>query len=65
MTKRVEILQQFKDKVQNLQNGDLIFDLMMTAYSIGNTDGQIEVEERYTRIIENYKKLVELMGNRH
>lgn len=65
MTKRVEILQQFKDKVQNLQNGDFIFDLMMTAYSIGNTDGQIEAEERYKSIIGSCEQIVELMGNRH
>jgi len=60
MTKS-NLIEQLKDQVSLLPNGDLIYEMMVTSYDLGNRNGYLEAEEKYKPILENYQKLVELM----
>jgi UTP-glucose-1-phosphate uridylyltransferase len=54
-------LQQLKEQVMLLPNGDLVYEMMVTSYDLGNRNGYLEAEEKYKPVLENYQKLVELM----
>jgi hypothetical protein len=54
-------IEQLKEQVMLLPNGDFVYDLMVTSYDLGHRNGYLEAEEKYKSTLESYQKLVELL----
>lgn len=56
-----QILEKFKDVIEELDNGKLLYSMVESAYNIGYTQGCIDTKEKYSLIVENTIILSELI----
>lgn len=61
MDQQQNTIEQYKDQVLLLPNGDLIYEMMVTTYDLGHRNGYLEAEEKYKPVLEDFKKLVTLI----